>query len=113
MAFYNGDIDITRNIRVIEWLKTELLGEITSLFRALANGMKDEVHEKAADAISNMIMICYLLARRLGVTYNAVDMKIENKIKLGIIEEHEVEKWYGDLSELSRHLYGKKNKKNF
>lgn len=104
MAFFDREIDITRNIKIIELLKSELLTDIADLFKVLINGMREEVHETVADTLSNIILICYLLGRRLGISYNAVEIKIENKVKLGLIENHDVERHYGDLSELAKHL---------
>jgi len=68
------------------------------------NGVREEVHESVAETLSNIILICYMLGRRLGVSYNSIEIKINNKIKLGIIENHDVEKYYGDLTELAKHL---------
>jgi len=104
MPLHDKDIDITRNIKIIEWLKSELLTDIANLFKVLVNGMKEGVHESVSDTLSNIILICYLLGRRLGISYNAIELKIENKVKLGLIENHDVEKYYGDLSELAKHL---------
>jgi len=110
MKIFDKDIDISRNIKIIEWLKSELLTDAAALFKALAGGMKEEVYDVVAETISNIILIAYLLAKRLGISYNVIEMKIANKIKLGIIENHEVEAHYGDLSELSRHLNGSREK---
>jgi hypothetical protein len=104
MALFDKEIDITRNIKIIEWLKSELLTDIASLFKALVNGVREEVHDSVSDTISNIILISYLLGRRLGISYNSIEMKIENKVRLGLIENHDVEKHYGDLSELAKHL---------
>lgn len=104
MAIFDKEIDITRNIKIIEWLKSEILTDLANLFKCLINGMKDEVHDTVSETLSNLILISYLLGRRLGISYNAIEMKIENKIKLGLIDNHDVEKYYGDLSELARHL---------
>ncbi|HOQ37954.1 MAG TPA: MazG-like family protein [Acetivibrio sp.] len=104
MAFFDREIDITRNIKIIEWLKSELLTDIANLFKALVNGVREEVHESISETLSNIILISYMLGRRLGISYNSIELKIHNKIRLGIIEEHDVEKYYGDLSELARHL---------
>jgi len=57
----------------------------------LVNGVREEVHESVAETLSNIILICYMLGRRLGVSYNSIEIKINNKIKLGIIENHDVE----------------------
>ncbi len=104
MSLFEKDIDITRNIKTIEWLKSELVTDMASLFKVMVNGVREEVHESIAEITSNIIIISYLLAKRLGVSYNAVELKIENKIRLGLLENHDVEKYYGDLSELSKHL---------
>jgi hypothetical protein len=104
MGFFDKDIDITRNVKMIEWLKSELLTDLANLFKALVNGMKEDVHESLAEILSNIILISYLLGRRLGINYNAIELKIENKVKLGLVENHDVEKYYGDLSELTKHL---------
>lgn len=112
MAVFDKEIDITRNIKLIEWLKGELLTDIANLFRVLVNGMREEVHDSISDTISNIILISYLLGKRLGISYNAVEMKIHNKIKLGLVENHEVEKYYGDLSELSKHLGSSRRKES-
>lgn len=104
MAFIERELDITRNIRLIEWLKSEILTDISSLFRVLVNGFKEDVHETVAETLANIILISYLLGKRLGATFGAIEMKIENKLRLGIIEQHDVEKFYGDLSDLSNHF---------
>lgn len=112
MAVFDKEIDITRNIKLIEWLKSELLTDMANLFRVLVNGIREEVHDSVAETISNIILISYLLGKRLGISYNAIEMKIHNKVKLGLVENHEVEKYYGDLSELSRHLGSARRKEN-
>jgi len=110
MAIPEKEIDITRNIKIIEWLKSELLTELADLFRTLAGGAREELHEVVGEILSNIILISYLLGRRLGISYNAIELKIQNKIKLGLVENHDVEKYYGDLSELSRHLGSNRRK---
>jgi len=104
VGFFDREIDITRNIKMIEWLKSELLTDIANLFKILVNGMKEEVCDSVSETLSNIILISYLLGRRLGLNYNAIELKIENKVRLGLIENHDVEKYYGDLSELAKHL---------
>lgn len=110
MAVLEKDIDITRNIKLIEWLKSELLTDIANLFRILVNGVREEVHDTVSDTLANIILISYLLGKRLGISYNAIELKVRNKIKLGLVENHDVEKYYGDLSELSGHLGNSRRK---
>ncbi|HHV95862.1 MAG TPA: hypothetical protein GXX37_05230 [Clostridiaceae bacterium] len=111
MPFFDKDIDITRNIKIIEKLKSELLTDVANLFRVLVNGVKEELHDAIADALSNIILICYLLGRRLGVSYNSIELKIDSKIRLGLVENDDIEKYYGDLSELAKHLNSNRTKK--
>jgi len=111
MGFFDKEIDITRNIKIIEWLKSELLTDISNLFKVLVNGMNEEIHEAISETLSNIILISYLLGRRLGISYNAIEIKIQNKVKLGLVDNHDIEKYYGDLSELSKHLNSSRNKR--
>lgn len=99
----NKNVDVTKNIKMIEWLKSELLSAIALLFETLTMGIKNS-QDKTLDILANLILITYLLARRLGITYEKIDSKIRDKAKLGRIEEHNIEKWYGDLSDLIKHL---------
>jgi hypothetical protein len=110
MTVFEKEIDITRNIKLIEWLKSELLTDISNLFRTLVNGVREEVHDSVSDTLSNIILISYLLGKRLGISYNAIELKIRSKVKLGLVENHDVERYYGDLSELSRHLDSSRRK---
>jgi hypothetical protein len=106
MNFLDKELDITRNIRIIEWLKSQILADVSNLFSLLVNGFKEEVHEHVAETLANLVIIAYILGKRLGTTYTTIQMKIENKLKLGIIENTDVEKYYGDLTELSKHFRG-------
>ena len=111
MGVFDREIDITRNIKIIEWLKGELLSDVASLFKLLVNGIREEVHDSIADTLANIILEAYILGRRLGISYQAVEMKLEGKLKIGIIEKSDIENYYGDLSELSRHLSSSRSKR--
>ncbi|MDI7246454.1 MAG: MazG-like family protein [Bacillota bacterium] len=96
--------DIARNLKTIEWLKTELVASISSLFKA----MLKTNDEACADALANLVIGCYLLGKRLGLPHPALDAKIKEKIKANIEQNHEIETWYGDFSALKRHLSERK-----
>ncbi len=97
------DTDITRDIRIIEFLKSELLTSLASLFNNLLKGSKAN-REALLDVTANIILVTYMLGKRLGFNHKAIDSKILDKIKIGRLEENEEEKWYGDLSELSDYI---------
>jgi len=103
MSNGNNGIDVTKNIKIIEWLKSELLSSVATLYELLLKGVKGS-QEGITDALANIVMVTYVLGKRLGIDYKLIDNKIEDKIRLGILEEHKIESWFGDLSELRKHL---------
>lgn len=98
--------DIARNVKIMGWMKTELLMSVGDLFNLMFKGVKP-LDEALQDTLANIIMITYLLAKRLGISFNEMDYKIKEKIKLGINENHSIERWYGELSELKKHIDNK------
>ncbi|WP_242823562.1 MazG-like family protein [Thermoclostridium stercorarium] len=102
---------MSRNLRIIENLKSELLEDIATLYRHLADPVLEDTRDVAADTLSEMIVICYLLGKRLGVDFSTMDRHIAKKIRLGLINENEIEKYFGDLSELARVRSGELHKK--
>ena len=99
----NRNLEVTRNIKIIEWMKTEILVSIGDLFNLLYKGVKP-LDEVLQDTLANIIMVTYLLAKRLGLSFSDVDYKIKEKIKTAINEDHSIERWYGDLSSLRKHI---------
>lgn len=85
---------IARNVRVVEWLKADLVASTAGVFRAMARGSED----KLVDALAGVVITCYVLARRLGIGFSLLDLRVEAKLRQNIEEGHEVERWYGDLS---------------
>lgn len=92
-------IDVARNARTVEWLKAELAGGLAGVFRAMWSGRTDAVTE----SLAVIVMTAYLLARRLGVSFSQLDNKLMGYLRTNIEDEHEIERWYGDLSALSEH----------
>lgn len=103
------DFNIMSDIRIIEDLKAQLLCVIGEFYRLLTKG-SNVAQEAILDCISGAIIILYILADRLGYSYSAVDENMQKKIKVGIIEEDEVEKQGHNLSRLSKHINERKEK---
>lgn len=93
------DMDIIRNMRAIEWLKSELLSNVAYLYEVLAKGEED-TKDNLKDIVSNVVLTALLLSRRLGLSYEDVFSSLEDNVRANIIQQHKIEKWYGDLSEL-------------
>ncbi|HAE91503.1 MazG-like family protein [Tissierella praeacuta] len=93
----NKDIDIIKNMKTVEWLKAQLLNTVANLYSTLADG-EESTKENLEDIISNLILESLLLGKRLGLDYKNIESALRDNIKLNLIEEHKIEKWYGDLS---------------
>lgn len=104
MSIFNQGVDIARNIRVIEWLKAELVGTIAALFKAMVKNSEELIE----DALASMVVTVYVLARRLGVSFAQLDVRVESKVRNAIKDKHEVEDWYGDMTALLKYLGDKK-----
>ncbi len=94
------NLDIAKSARTIEWLKSEMMSGVSGLFKACFSGDKDELLQAVVDILTST----YVLAKRLGFSYEKVDYEMGRQLELNIREKHEVEQWYGDLSELKDHL---------
>lgn len=102
------DVDIIKNMRTIEWLKAQLLETVSDLYSTLAYG-EENTRENLEDLISNLILESLLLGKRLGLSYENINAALRENIKINLIEEHRIEKWYGDLSILLEYIDGQKD----
>ncbi|WP_458788451.1 MazG-like family protein, partial [Vallitalea sediminicola] len=72
---YKGDFDITKTIRIIERLKSQLLSNVSALFSNMAEGNTGGNNENI-DILADIIILSYLLSDRLGVSNEALDVKL-------------------------------------
>ncbi len=93
------DNEVVRAARVLEWLKAELVAGVGNVMRASARGREDVL----VDGLADLIMQAYLLARRLGINWTRLEMRIEDRLRQNIDGEHQLEQWYGDLTALANH----------
>ncbi|OPZ72293.1 MAG: MazG-like family protein [Firmicutes bacterium ADurb.Bin456] len=95
---------IAKNIKVIDRLKTDLITSVSALFQSMLKGSEDLL----LDALASLLIICYVLGRRLGLNFPSLDLRVEARLRQGIEEDHELERWYGDLSALLSYMADKK-----
>ena len=100
---FDRNSDVTKNVKLIEWMKNELILSVGDVFDLIFKGVKP-LDEALQDTLANIIMITYLLAKRLGISFSEIDYKIKEKIRIGIDQNHSVESWYGDFSNLKKHM---------
>lgn len=89
------DLFITKRINTIESLKSEALYKMADIFRY---GGDDSKHS----AIADLIVILYILADKMGYSYQKTDDCVINGIKTRI-KAGESE-WHEELSILLRHF---------
>lgn len=94
------------NLKVIDWLKAELAESVGLLFKSLLKTGS----QATADALSTIIIICYVLGRRVGIHYQSIDMHIMHKINSTVNEASEIEQMYGDLTELKKYFDRKESR---
>lgn len=100
----NGeDFDIMGNIKLIENYKNFLLSSVADLFNTMGKGNKASMDE-ILDELSEIVILSYLLGKRLGVNYAAVDERIIKKLKLGVLDEENVDKEYQDYARLISYI---------
>ena len=80
--------DIIKNIRLIERLKYGILKQVAQLFEALYRGSEKIIQE----TLSELILYCYLLGNRVGISYRRLDQGINEKARVYLKEQ-------GDLNE--------------
>ena len=93
-------LDVAKRAKVIEWLKTELLDQVSRLFRGIWQGSTIRI----GDSLASIVMSVYILGRRLGLSYKQLDSLLVEKLKKHKQEGHQLEEWYQDISILEDHL---------
>lgn len=99
----NEDFDIMGNIKVIENYKNFLLSSVADLFSTMSKGNRAEMDD-VIDELSEIIILAYLLGKRLGINYSAIDERLIKKLRLGVLEEDKIEKEYQDYSKLISYI---------
>ena len=93
-------VNIVRGLKTIEWLKNQILNSVASVFVSLAEGCI----ESSINAIADIIISCYLLAKKLNINFCQLESVIEEKVRYSREHRHKMEQNYGDISELLYYL---------
>ena len=101
------EADITTNLKIVEWLKADLVDTLGVLLKSLLKAGNDAT----TDALATLIIIAYILGRRVGISFQVIEMRIKLKLNSSINDTHEIEQWYDDLTHLQKYLEGKEIKK--
>lgn len=93
-------VQIAKSVKVIEWLKTEVLSQVANLFKGLHHANQHLITE----SLSGLILATYVLARRVGLSFREIDQAVTQKLRDHSRGGHQLEDWYGDLSALEEYL---------
>ncbi len=101
---FSHESEILRKMRLIEWLKAELITHVGQLYQAMAKNSEQAIKE----GLAAVVISCFVLGRRLGINFADLDEAILTRLNQNIKRENDVEKWFGDFSEYQRHLRHKR-----
>lgn len=94
------DVDVATRAKTIEWLKTEIIDQVSRLFKAMWDGSSVRI----VDSMAGLVAGVYILGRRLGISYRDLDSAVVDKLAKLKQEGHQLEDHYRDLSALEEHI---------
>lgn len=100
-----GEIEIAKNLRMVEELQCEMLQLVSELFFTM-KGNRISGKEQS-ELLANLQITGYLLAEKLGISNQALDQKMISRLKLGMAQEEGSQEWKDALRGLLYHM-GKK-----
>jgi len=96
----NSNVDILKKIAEIERLKCGLLSSVSAFFEDSLNG------GHVADSMCDVLQNCYLLAAQQGVSFESLNKRTAERLRVGILE-NDVNEADRTKQELVRHLEGR------
>jgi len=97
------ELDIIGNIKLIESYKNYLLSSVADLFMTMGKGSRMDMDE-AKDELSEIILLSYLLGKKLGMDYSSIDETVVRRLKLGLAEGKAMEQKCQDYSSLISYI---------
>ncbi len=98
------EINIANNIKAIELIQVEILQNITDLYGDLVAEADSENRERLIQDGARLLIQTYLLCSRLGISPKEVEEEMTEMLKDGVEKQHLLERRFGDLSGLLKHL---------
>ena len=89
MSHPERGMQIAKNLKVIDWLKTEILDQIANLFKGLHHANQHLI----LDSLASLVVVSYVLARRVGISLPQLDQAVVSKPREHIREGHQLENW--------------------
>lgn len=96
-------MDITKNIKIIEMLKCQILNCVADFHSSMIKTGND--FDEKYDILADLIILSFILGNRTGIGYETLELKIKKKLKLGVLEDDD--NLHNDVVELLRYFNGK------
>ncbi|MEG0371542.1 MAG: MazG-like family protein [Clostridium sp.] len=101
----NENFDIIGNMNTIDGYKTYLIGFVADLFATMNKSKGNTAYnEEIIDEVADIIMCSYLISKRIGINYDKIDKRIMDKLKVGLLEEKEVDRQSKDYTSLINYM---------
>lgn len=97
-------MNIADNLKVIEEIKSDILGEVADLYKKLADYDELADYGNVESSVATIIAMDYILARHLGIAYSAVDSRICDLLEMAEENSHPLETEFCDMSELLKYI---------
>lgn len=94
------EIHIARNIKVVDWIKTQMLESLALLYKGLQQADDQMVLEGLAEGL----VWHYLLSRRLGIPFHELETQIIERLHMYKNQGHHLEEWFQDFSILEEYM---------
>lgn len=84
----NDNLDITKNIKIIEMLKCQMLNNISLLY--------ENMNQKNADIdvketiMANIIITDFIMSNKIGFSYPQLENKVIKKLKVDILDKNDI-----------------------
>lgn len=101
---FTPESDLLSKLKLMERLKAQLVTGMGHVFEALA----DYGEKSLLDALSNLAITVYVLARRHGIDFASLEEDMVTKLRQPGKRDSELEKLFGDYSQLARYLKQKR-----
>ena len=95
-----SDFDITGSIKALEALKLELLQAVVDLHKSMAN--QRHSRDERLTCLAGTLVHTYMLAAKLGVSFEQLEDRAADDIKVQISKEDEA--LAADYAALLRHI---------
>lgn len=99
MKNFDEQIDITKNIKIIEMLKCQILNSVADLHSSFIQNIEQD---EKKEIFSDLIILVYILANRLNISPLELENKIIKKLKLAVLDEKD--DFNEDIKEILRYF---------